>query len=260
MNNQSPLIPQGSLLEQKNKGRARVKIAVFFVLAIHGIGLLALLVQGCHREEAPPQGEMTSTNPPPAFEATNAPPAADTNAPAAVTQAAPTVVTPEPVAPAVPTVTEYTITKGDTFGAIAKKFHVSVKAITGANPGVEPTKLKVGQKIHIPAAAAPVGAAMENGAAATVVAAVTGGEQVYTVKSGDSLYKIATQYGTTVKALRAANSLKTDKIKVGDKLKIPAKASASVPATPAAPVEAAPANPAPAPSTTPAPASEPAAK
>ena len=34
MNNQNPLIPQGSVLEQKNKGRARVKIAVFFVLAI----------------------------------------------------------------------------------------------------------------------------------------------------------------------------------------------------------------------------------
>ena len=45
MNNQNPLIPQGSALEQKNKGRARMKIAVFFVLAIHGIGLMALLMQ-----------------------------------------------------------------------------------------------------------------------------------------------------------------------------------------------------------------------
>src|SRR5882724_6177831 len=51
MNNQSPLVPQGSFLEQKNKGRARVKIAVFFVLAIHGIGLLALLMQGCRRDD-----------------------------------------------------------------------------------------------------------------------------------------------------------------------------------------------------------------
>ena len=37
MNNLSPLIPQGSLLEQKNKGRARVKIAVFFVLHAWGV-------------------------------------------------------------------------------------------------------------------------------------------------------------------------------------------------------------------------------
>src|SRR5260370_21391821 len=76
MNNQSPLIPQGSLLEQRNKGRARVKIAVFLVLSIHGIGLMALLMQGCKKEP-----DTTSTTTPastntsaPAFvEPTNAP-------------------------------------------------------------------------------------------------------------------------------------------------------------------------------------------
>ena len=47
--------------------------------------------------------------------------------------------------------TEYTIVKGDYLEKIAKNFHVSVKAITDANPGIEPTKLKIGQKIHIPA-------------------------------------------------------------------------------------------------------------
>src|SRR5438034_4783579 len=73
MNIQSPLVPQGSLLEQKNKGRARVKIAVFFVLAIHGIGLLALLMQGCRRDDG---GGGTAHGPTnalaqPTFEATN---------------------------------------------------------------------------------------------------------------------------------------------------------------------------------------------
>src|SRR5436305_10692412 len=71
MNNQSPLVPQGSLLEQKNKGRARVKIAVFFVLAVHGIGLLALLMQGCRRDHEPAAG-AESTNAVPPFETTNA--------------------------------------------------------------------------------------------------------------------------------------------------------------------------------------------
>ena len=64
----------------------------------------------------------------------------------------------------------------------------------------------------------------------------------YTVKSGDTLIKIAADHKTTVKALRSANNLTTDKIKVGQKLKIPAKAS--VPAatsTPPAPAETAPA-------------------
>src|SRR5215471_8602659 len=97
----SPLVPQGSLLEQKNKGRARVKIAVFFVLAIHGIGLLALLMQGCRRDEgagAGGGGSAASTNAAaaaPTFEATNivAEPTPGTNAATAVTPVAPVTPT-----------------------------------------------------------------------------------------------------------------------------------------------------------------------
>ena len=59
------------------------------------------------------------------------------------------------------------------------------------------------------------------------------------MKSGDNLTKIATAHGVTVKALRAANGLKTDSIKVGQKLKIPAKTSAPV-AAPVVPAEPAP--------------------
>src|SRR5436190_14173215 len=83
MNNESPLVPQGSLLEQKNQGRSRVKIAVFCVLAVHVVGLLALLLQGCKREQAQPPVDnsqlpaVTDTNLPPMD--TNAVPVADTN-------------------------------------------------------------------------------------------------------------------------------------------------------------------------------------
>jgi LysM repeat protein len=43
------------------------------------------------------------------------------------------------------------------------------------------------------------------------------------VKSGDTLIKIASDHKTTVRALRTANNLRTDSIKVGQKLKIPVK-------------------------------------
>jgi len=221
-NNPSPLVPQGSLLEQKNKGRARVKIAVFVVLAIHGIGLLALLMQGCKKEpDASTQGatEMTNTAPP-AFESTNLP-VADTNPPTAPTNVE---TTPAPAAG----VTEYTIAKGDTYGTISKKFHVTVKAITDANPGVEPTKLKIGQIIHIPA---PAPTTASTGSTGTTGSEGAGAGQIYTVKSGDSLSKLATEFGVTVKALRSANNLTTDKIVVGQKLKIPAKTASPPPAT-----------------------------
>jgi LysM repeat protein len=246
MNNQNLLIPQGSPLEQKNKGRARMKIAVFFVLAIHGIGLMALLMQGCGQsKEAAPQTETVASNQPPAFvETTNTPVATTTSTPPVAVNP-PTAV--EPLLPVVPAgATEYTVAKGDILDSIAKKFHVSRKAITDANQGIQPTKLQIGQKIHIPAPTTPAAPTATGVAPAEPPSA--GGEQTYSVKSGDNLTKIATQHGISVKALRAANALKTDSIKVGQKLKIPAKA-ASAPATP----PTTPSEPAPTSTTSPSP-------
>jgi LysM repeat protein len=226
MNNPNPLVPQGSLTEQKNKSRSRVKVAFFCVVGIHVVGLMVLLMQGCKREPVPPPVDtglpvMTETNLPPVD--TNPPPVAvDTNVPVA-----PPAVD---VAPPPPSAQEYVIQKGDSFYTIGKKLHVSTKAIQDANPNVNPSKLKIGQKIQIPAAAAAPAAGGVAPGVATIPAATGGGEQPYVVKSGDTLTRIASQHGTTVKALRSANNLKTDKIKVGDKLVIPAKATAPAPA------------------------------
>ena len=240
MNNQSPLIPQGSLLEQRNKGRARVKIAVFLVLAIHGVGLMALLMQGCKKE--PDTGTTTASTavdtntPAPTFvEPTNAP-AADTNVAIASTNTAPppAPVEPAPVtAPAAAPASDYTIAKGDTFSTVAHKFHVGVKALMEANPSVEPTKLKIGQTIHIPAVTAST-TAPTSGTAATM-ADTNGTGKSYTVKSGDSLTKIAGQFGVSVRSIRSANNLKTDKIVVGQKLQIPSKNTTTTAATSAPP-------------------------
>ena len=46
-------------------------------------------------------------------------------------------------------------------------------------------------------------------------------EAVYIVKTGDNLTRIARTHGTTVKAIEAANSLASDHISVGTKLKLP---------------------------------------
>ena len=223
MNNPSPLVPQGSLIEQKNKSRSRVKVAFFCVVGIHVVGLMVLLMQGCKREQPQPPVDtglpvMTETNLPPVDTNAVPPVAVETNI-----SAPPVVEVPPPAAQ------EYVIQKGDSFYTIGKKLHVSMKAIQDANPNVNPSKLQVGQKIQIPAAAAPLAT---GGAApgAAIPAATGGGEQPYVVKSGDTLTRIASQHGTTVKALRSANNLKTDKIKVGDKLVIPAKAAAPAPA------------------------------
>jgi LysM repeat protein len=234
MNNQSPLIPQGSLLEQKQKGRARVRIAVFFVLAVHGVGLLALLMQGCQKdkEKGLVAEQTNNAAPPPAFEQPSNPAVVASNE----TPAAPT--NPTPVAevahgatpPAASTATEYTIAARDNFSTLAKKFGVTTKAIADANPGVDPTKLQIGQKIHIPApTVAAAATALSNGIGSLIPAA---GEKIYTVKSGDTLSKIAGEMHSTVKAIRTANSLKTDSINVGQKLKIPVKSASTEVASP----------------------------
>jgi LysM repeat protein len=216
------------MLEQKNKNRARVRLAVFFVLSIHAIGLMALLMQGCRKPAEPGPTVSSDTNTyTPIFEPTNT---AETNLNTYVPPAPETnVVVPVETAPAAQ---EYIVVKGDNFSTIAKKFPgVTVKQIQEANPAVQPTKLQIGQKLKIPAPA-PVAPATSAAPAAVSNAA---GEMVYSVKSGDTLTKIATAHHTTVKAIRSANNLTTDKIVVGQKLKIPA-VSAPVESAPAAPV------------------------
>jgi LysM repeat protein len=247
MNNPNPFVPKGSLLEQQSARRSRLKLAVFCVLAISVTGLVAVLIQGCKREKPtdtelnPPSLDTnsiaTDTNFPPLNEVSNPPvtvPPVATNPPAIIPPVAPI----EPLAPAAGA--EYVVAKGDTLAKIAKKNGVTLKALQAANPGVVPTKLKVGQKLALPAGGAPTDAAVSPTAASGETGGVT-----YTVKSGDTLTKIAKKNGTTVKAIEAANGLSTTKIKVGQKLKIPSKGEAAA---------AAPVAPAPVMDTTPAPA------
>lgn len=150
--------------------------------------------------------------------------------------------------------TEYTVQKGDIAFNLAKKHNVSLKALSEANPNVDLKKLKVGAKIQIPAAgeAKPAKGAAATGAAAADSAAgagastdaASGDGSVYRVKGGDSLGKIAKKHGVSVKALRAANNLTSDNIRVGQKIKIPGKAGAAA-AAPAAADTGATAAPAP---------------
>jgi LysM repeat protein len=139
---------------------------------------------------------------------------------------------------------------GDTLGKIAKRNGVTLSALKAANPGVEPTKLKVGQKLTIPAG----GTAPASAGASAAPDTGTGGVETYVVKSGDTLTKIAKAHGTTTKAIEAASGLSTTKIKVGQKLKIPSKAEAAAPAPAPMPAAA----PAPAPGPSPAPTGTPA--
>ncbi|MGH7943260.1 MAG: LysM peptidoglycan-binding domain-containing protein [Limisphaerales bacterium] len=250
MNNPNPFLPQGSLLQQQSKRRSRLKLGVFCVLAVGISGLAAMLIQGCKREqENPPETDNTA----PATQQTNDMSQGETNVPTAENQGAtpeaPAPASPQapanaalpvapvlPATPVLPTENEYVVVRGDYLQKIAKENGTTVKAIEAANPGLSPTRLRIGQKLIIPAGATGANAAGEtaNGLAAN-------GDEIYVIKSGDTLSKIAHHYGVTVKAIMTENNLTTTKINVGKKLEIPAKQAAepapvnSPPATTTAP-------------------------
>ncbi|MCC6712290.1 MAG: LysM peptidoglycan-binding domain-containing protein [Candidatus Dadabacteria bacterium] len=156
---------------------------------------------------------------------------------------------------------EYVVKKGDTLGEIAEKHGVSTAALQNEN-GLSSTKLQIGQKLVIPSGknpviksvkAAPATDEVSQGPAKAPAPAPTI-PATYTVKNGDTLGHIAAKYGMSSRELKAGNGLKTDKISVGQTLRIPggvpaAKAPEAAPAevkavevkTAEAPVKKAPA-------------------
>lgn len=237
MNEPSPLVPQGSF-ESQARRKSHVRIAVFSILAIHVVVLGGLLILGCKREDkgvdtslTPPPTTNDLTTPPPFgsdIVTTGVPPVLNelSNAVTSTLTGAPPVIPPVPPIPPVtppPTsttdgaATEHKIKQGESFSSLAKDFGVTVKAIQAANPGVDSSKLKIGQTVKIPAKTAT---APTTGAAPAADTADT-----HTVKSGDTLGGIAKSHQTTVKELQRLNNLSTTQIKVGQKLKLPQRAA-----------------------------------
>ncbi len=194
-----------------------------------------------------PPPVATPSNPPPVTPAVadtggvaSNPPAA--NPPVADTGGAPANPPPGNPPPANPPVVEpggskeYTVAKGDYFLKIAKAHGITVADMTKANPNVDSRKLKIGQKLVIPApSAAPEGGKTEGGKTegAGGAKAEAGGVTTYTVKANDNLTKIARLHHTTAKEIQALNKLPFNQLRVGQKLKIPAPKTGSS-ATPAA--------------------------
>ena len=99
---------------------------------------------------------------------------------------------------------EYTVKPGDRLYSLARTYGTKVEAILGANPGLDPRKLRVGKSIVIPRNS--TSSAPSNPVVITPATPNTGGK-TYTVKKGDNLTRIARQNSITLSALRKANSL-----------------------------------------------------
>lgn len=95
----------------------------------------------------------------------------------------------------------YTVKSGDTLYKIANQYNVTVAEIIDLN-NLSTTVLTIGQELLIPDKSIDQ-------------------TETYTVKNGDSLYKIANQYGITVDDIISSNNLTSTTLQIGQVLTIP---------------------------------------
>ena len=104
---------------------------------------------------------------------------------------------------------KYVVKKGDSLYAIAREFGISVDELKRAN-NLSNNNLSIGMILTIPK--------NDN----------VSNDNIYIVKPGDSLYKIANMYGMSVSELKALNNLSSNLLSIGQQLKV--GESANIPA------------------------------
>jgi LysM repeat protein len=102
----------------------------------------------------------------------------------------------------------YKVVKGDNYYKISKKFNCSVEEIQKANDNK--TVIKAGETIRIPVKSK------------TREDLYKSAYQDHVVVKGENLGRIAARYGTSVDNLKKLNSMTSDQLKIGQKLKVPA--------------------------------------
>lgn len=113
-----------------------------------------------------------------------------------------------------PRLVTYTVQSGDTVWAIARKHEMSVDDFRKAN-GMKDNNIHPGQKLKVKA-----GASTSSSSSTTKKVAKT-----HVVVAGDTLSEIAEHYSVKMADLRLWNSLKDDKIKLGQTLSLRAPKS-----------------------------------
>lgn len=150
---------------------------------------------------------------------------------------------------------DYTVQPGDTLYSIARRYNTTVSDLVATNQIANPNLILVGQMLNIPGAETNTAGAVAAAPAAEVAAAETaaaitsapaaaapvlappasGSGVTYVVRPGDTVFRIATRFGTTVTAVAQANNLaNANTIYVGQVLIIPATTGGSY-AAPVAP-------------------------
>lgn len=120
----------------------------------------------------------------------------------------------------------YKVKSGDYLGRIASRYKVSVNQLKKWN-NLRSSNIRVGQILYIyPNGSYPTTSSSSGSKSSSKTSASSSKSKsssvTYTVKSGDSLYKIAKKYpGISADNIKKANGLKNNNIRPGQKLRIP---------------------------------------
>ena len=106
------------------------------------------------------------------------------------------------------------VRSGETLSTIARRYGSSVNSIVRANNLRSRHRIRAGQRLKIPTRGAPAPAS--NAVAYSGKPTSTS----YSVRRGDSLWKLASRYGTTVDRIKRDNGLSSDRLYVGQQLRI----------------------------------------
>lgn len=112
------------------------------------------------------------------------------------------------------------VKSGDSLWKLAQTYNTSVDAITSANH-LKSSVLSIGQTLTIP------NGKSDSGSSSSPSKNSGTSKGVYTVKSGDSLWLIASDFKMSVQELKKLNGLTSDLIRAGQKLQVTGKVSSS---------------------------------
>lgn len=118
---------------------------------------------------------------------------------------------------------QYVVRSGDTLSTIARRTGSSIAALRAAN-GLRGDLIHPGLKLQVPINAPSTTPTMIASAEADEPAVM---EVTHKVKRGETLWRVAHQYGTSVNALRRENGLTGDFLQVGQTLKVTTMALSS---------------------------------
>ena len=131
------------------------------------------------------------------------------------------------------TFVEHLVARGETMGGIARKYHVSLRLLTDANPRVRGRSLRPGQQVIVPTGGA-LSTSVARRVADPVVPAGSTASGFHRVRRGETLSGLADEYDVTIAQLRAWNALgRSEKIRAGQRLRVTAPGATR--ARPAAP-------------------------